>query len=79
MQATGGTTLSKIIMATNPRRHIITIPITLIRMATTTFRILKGLWAIQDTSALDTGAVAGILEATVVTARAVGNNGFFRI
>ncbi len=79
----GDTIPSQIIMAMNPRPHIITIPITHIRMGTITIHILKDMWAGQDTRAVDTGeadtgAVVGILEATVATATGTGtgNNGF---
>jgi hypothetical protein len=85
MQAMGDTILFKIIMAMNPRQHIITIPITLIRMATITIRGLKVMWASQDTRAMDTGEAdsrgvdtkgVAVLGATVLSA--TGNNGFFQ-
>ncbi|MGA9756306.1 MAG: hypothetical protein WBV23_14310 [Desulfobaccales bacterium] len=65
-------------MDTNTPQHIITIPITLVRMATITIRTLKYMWSRKDTWALDTGELRGNLKATVVTATGEGNNGLFR-
>jgi hypothetical protein len=75
--------LMKIIMATNTLPLIITIPITLIRMATITILILKDMGGSQDTREEDTRVGdtevgEGILEATVVTAMGLVNSGLFR-
>ena len=65
----GGTILLIIIMATNPPPLTITIPITLIRMATITIPMFEDM---GDTRALSTGDGAGIPEGAVPTAGGAG-------
>jgi hypothetical protein len=62
--------LEVIIMVTNPLPRIFTIPITLIRMATTTIPILKDMRNRKNTGALSTREGAGISKAAVNPATA---------
>jgi hypothetical protein len=72
MQIMGDTILLKIIMATNPPPPIITIPITLIRMATITIPILKDMRNGENTRALSTGGRADIPKGAVPPAGGAG-------